>query len=212
MALQTYDDVVAAISRWTGKDMSQDAPDLIRMFEAKVNRRLSDRNMEFAAEIVTDAGKGAYPLPPGFRGMRELTIPATYPRQVLKFLDATAMDTRWNQQYIDLPHNFTIEANMLRLAPVPDGPYTIRMTYYKGITPLQEASDPNGADKWLLLEHPDIYVYGALQHAQVRLQRDQRNPLFASEVERTMQEIHDQAEDSRYNAGPVTAEPEFYTP
>lgn len=210
MALTTYEEVKSAIAAWLSRDdLAARIPDFITMFEARANRILRTNDMEFRAELVTVAGDDRYTLPAGFRGMRSLRIISTDPKQPLKFMSPQSMDSIYGANETRRPAVFAVVANELRLVPTPDMAYTLSMIYHKGITPLADAEAADGSDKWLLNDHPDLYIHGPMKEAQVFIQRDQRSPLFEQEFQMRMDEIKTEARKSRHSAGPLQMTPEF---
>ena len=70
------------------------------------------------------------------------------------------------------PGFYTVDGQVLRLAPT--GTVTIRLT--KSFCPLSASVPYN----WLLREHPDVYLYGALLQAAPFLRDDERIPVWRS--------------------------------
>ncbi len=211
MALTTYNEIQSAIAAWMSRDdLTARIPDFITMMEARTNRMLRTPDMEFRATLETTAGDEFYALPSGFRGMRSMRISSISPKRPLEYMTPQAMNRIRAGSEQGRPSAFTIQSNELRLAPVPDTVYTLEMNYHKGVEPLAVAdSDP---EKWLLLDHPDIYIHGPLMEAQVFIQRDQRVGLFEQTFQQRIEEIKAEAKRTRHSAGPLTARPDFTTP
>ena len=81
-----------------------------------------------------------------------------------------------------------------RFAPVPDDTYTTKMTYWRTITPLSATVTTN----WLLLERPDIYLYGSALAAAPRLRDDERVPLWEGFYNQRMDELDAATERKRF--------------
>ncbi len=211
MALTTYDEIKAAIAAWLSRDdLTARIADFITLFEARANRLLRTPDMEFRATTDTLAGDEFHALPSGFRGMRSLRITSISPKRPLEYMTPQALNRIRASSEQNRPSAFTIQSNELRLAPVPDRAYTLEMNFHKGVEPLATAdSDP---EKWLLLDHPDIYIHGPLMEAQVFIQRDQRVTLFEATFQQRIEEIKAEAKRTRHSAGPLTARPDFTTP
>jgi hypothetical protein len=77
-----------------------------------------------------------------------------------------------------VPQFAAITAGTLRFAPEPDATYTLKMTYWQKITALSASNTTN----WLLTNHPDIYIYGALCESAPYLKDDARLALWKSEL------------------------------
>lgn len=74
------------------------------------------------------------------------------------------------------PHVYSIEDYQFRFLPAPTvgPPLNITILYFEQIPTLANDSDTN----WLLTEHPDAYLWGALMFARTWLQDDGRAQLI----------------------------------
>lgn len=78
-----------------------------------------------------------------------------------------------------VPQYISREGSNFVFGPVPAGTYTIVGTYYAKPTLLRSfASD--AAAHWLVVNAPDLLLYGALLEAEPFLKNDQRVPLWKS--------------------------------
>lgn len=77
-----------------------------------------------------------------------------------------------------VPEFAAITANKLRFAPEADATYSLRMTYWQKITSLSAQNTTN----WLLTNHPDIYLYGALCESAPYLKDDARLAMWKTEL------------------------------
>lgn len=75
-----------------------------------------------------------------------------------------------------------------RFAPEPDQTYTTQMIYWRKVSSLS----PGNPTNWLLTDHPDIYIYGALLHSAPYLKDDPRLQMW--------QTLHDTAAEDLSNA------------
>src|SRR3546814_8042542 len=76
------------------------------------------------------------------------------------------------------------------------------MTYVLTLTPLSEFLSSN----WLLVKHPDLYLYASLVEAEARGWNDERAALLNSRVEGILAEVN-QANLIRRTAGGMRARP-----
>ncbi len=54
--------------------------------------------------------------------------------------------------------------------PIPDASYLVELTYWRRIPPLSDTNTTN----WILSDHPDAYLYGALVQSAPYLMDDSR--------------------------------------
>jgi hypothetical protein len=169
MALSNYTELKAAVADWLDRtDLTARIPDFIRLAEVTINRRLRERGMRFRqiaplanalpatfAEAITlrvRLGAGD-----GFTKLDPLT-----PERAVAF-DGTETGR---------PRFYTVDDGALSVYPTPDAAYERELVHYARLVELSLTNPTN----WLLADHPDAYLYGALMQAAPFL----RDPEFTS--------------------------------
>jgi hypothetical protein len=91
------------------------------------------------------------------------------------------------QRYAAMPRPYfaALLDGKARLAPQPHVPVTSRITYWQGIAPLTNAAPTN----WLLQQHPDVYLYGALVQAAPYLKDDGRLLTWGERLANALAEV-----------------------
>ncbi len=188
MTITSWSTLIDAIcDRMNDSALSSYAPEFVQMAEAMFNRRLYSLDMQGVATIPAAA---ILPVPSDYKGAMVISIDDDPP---LTELSAGDFQQRWNGQTPARPENYSIYGNGIHLGPDPDSTYTVTMSYLRTLVPLTSTVTSN----WLLEAHPDLYLYGALIHAEFRGWNDERLPLLNSAVEGMITEIN--AYDARRN-------------
>lgn len=181
MSIASYSDLVDAIvDRMNDASLSAQAPEFIQLAEASFNRRLSSIDQEGTATIAADA---TIPMPTDYKGAMSLRIDDYAP---LAQLSADDFQAKWTQASAARPENYAIFGGQIHLGPAPDTSYTLTMTYVRTLAPLSDVNTSN----WLLEQHPDLYLYGALVEAELRGWNDERALLINNKVEGIIAEIN----------------------
>lgn len=94
-----------------------------------------------------------------------------------------------------VPAHAAIVAGKARYAPAPDGTYTTQMIYWAKVSNLSASNTSN----WLLADHPDIYVYGALVHSAPYLKDDPRMQTWGALLEKGIAELDTATEDAQFS-------------
>lgn len=197
MTITSYSTLVAAIvDRMNDSALSTFAPEFIQMAEAMFNRRLFNLEAEGTATIGTTAGVESLAFPTDFVQLRSIHL-NTDPRVLLEPMSADNIRHYWAARTTGKPQNYAISSDEIILAPAPDGVYTVTMTYVRTLTALSASATTN----WLLEKHPDIYLYGALIHAEFRGWNDDRLPLLNNAVEGMIAEINNVGNKRRLSSG-----------
>lgn len=171
MNFDTYSGLKAAIATELDRtDMDSVIPGLIRLAEVQTERQLRVRQMLASTTITLDAV--TEPLPADFLEARSFVIQGTPPTPM-------GFVTIENLEGVDAipgkPDAYTVEGESFRFNRTPAGPFTARLTYYRTIPRLSDASPTN----WLLLKAPDVLFYGALANSAPYLKEDARIATWA---------------------------------
>ena len=189
MALDSYAGLKAAVGDWLNRaDLVAVIPDFIAMAEAQLSRRLvmdgPVREMMGRSDAGIDSEFTA--LPGDFLGLRALHLAgARAPLAFTQPEELVRLKTLYPSQ-TGTPSRHAIVGNTLQVWPwVDGGSYAAEMTYWKRIPPLSEAAPAN----WLLLLHPDAYLYGALLQSAPYLKDDARLTVWGQILETVIGDI-----------------------
>lgn len=172
MSITTYAELQTAITGWLHRaDIAAVAPDFITLCEAKVNRVLRINEVENRVSATLDEQYES--MPTDFLEMRKLSI-TTSPSQELTYLTPGIMDVRYPTPNSGRPFHYTVVAGQLKFEVTPDHAYTMEMVYYVRVPALTNSATTN----WLLTNHPDVYLYGALAEGEAYKKSDPRITLW----------------------------------
>jgi hypothetical protein len=93
------------------------------------------------------------------------------------------------------PEYAAIIDGVARYAPTPDQAYATKFVYWRKVDPLTAGNTTN----WLLDDHADIYVYGALMEASPYLMDDNRVPIWEAQLEKRLEALHQATQDSQFS-------------
>lgn len=136
-------------------------------------------------------------LPADFMSMRSVYID-TCPRVPLEYMTPSQMSEKWGCE-IGTPENYTIIGSDISFGPSPDKQYSVVLIYQKELAALSEENPSN----WLLDEHPDIYLFGALAHAEFYGWNDARLPLIKGQMDEWIEQLNMLGNEKRYGGGPI---------
>lgn len=98
---------------------------------------------------------------------------------------------------IGQPVYYAFVDSTIELAPTPDSSYTLQLTYYSKVDALSDSNTSN----FVLANHPDVYLYGALKHASIYLMEDDRVAMFSALFEKALEEIKMEQEKAEFGKG-----------
>jgi hypothetical protein len=185
MALQTYADLQGAVTQWLRRnDLGNNIPDFIALAEANMNRILRTSKQMVVDPFTIDAE--FVDLPADLRMIRYIYLRSGTWR-LLRNITPEQMAKRKSVPVILQmePREYCAASGQLEFWPVPDMTYPARMEYQFQIPPLSPAAPSN----WVLADHPDCYLFGALAAAYAFLKNDERAAAFQSQFVRAMAEM-----------------------
>lgn len=183
--IATYDDLTAAVARWLRRtDLTADIPTFIQLTEAHLNRewKLKDQLAEVSLPITGEFVN----RPIGFRQVRAWRLIGSTGR-FLTYVTPEQMNELKAQPTVaaTIPRNWTIIGAQFEFFPVPDVTYQSLLTLQTAITPLSMSNETN----WILADHPDVYLYGALFHSAPMLKADDRISMWKDLFETPVAEV-----------------------
>jgi len=192
MAINNYATLQTAVANWLDRsDLTDRIPEFIALTESRFNRLLRIRSMEtVSTSISTSSGTREYALPTGYVQMKDFYL-TTDPITPLSYVTPEMMNRIWAGSTKGKPGVYTIIGENVRLGPNPDAVYTTSMLYYKTFDALSDSAVTN----WVILNAPDVYLYGTLLEAEPFLMNDQRLGLWATAFKQSLDDI--QAQDNK---------------
>jgi len=192
MALSNYSELQSSVADFLNRsDLTAVIPDFITLCEADLNRQLRTREMSLRtrAPLSTQYLK----LPDDFIGMRNIEL-VTNPVTPLEYRNLENLDQHRQNDASGKPIYYSIMQNNLEFAPVPDSEYTLEIVYYRKL-PALATFETN----WLLSDHPDVYLYGALSHSAPYLVQDERISVWHGKFNTVIQQIIASDENARFS-------------
>ena len=200
MALSTYDELKTSIANWADRDdLTNFIPDFIALTEARFNRALRLRSMEQKQIAMTVGGQSNYALPVNYLQMREFRL-NNNPTVSLTYVSPEIFEA-WNLGS-GIPKFYTIIANEIRIGPTPAGVYEMEMLFWRKFPNL----GPTVASNWMLLNAPDVYLYGALLELEPFIQNDARIAVWGSGYSKAIENIQLQDDKDRHSGSALTVQ------
>jgi len=195
MAINTYATLKTAVANWLDRsDLDARIPEFIVLGEATFNRVLRLRAMETTVADTTPSGSKEDALPTGYLQMREIHL-TTSPVVSLAYITPEIMYRIRAGSTSGKPNSYTIVGDNILFGPTPDGVYDYSMTYYKSFDALADDTQTN----WLVLNAPDLYLYGTLLQAEPFLMNDQRVQLWERGVRQIVNDLQQQDDKDRHS-------------
>jgi len=195
MAINSFVTLKTAVANWLDRDdLSDRIPEFIAINEAVFNRVLRIRAMETIVTAATVGGTKSYDLPTGYVQMREIHLD-TSPITSLQYLTPEMLYRVWAGSTSGKPNAYSIIGDQIYFGETPDGAYDYVMTYYKTFDGLSDAAPTN----WVILNAPDVYLYGTLLQAEPFLMNDHRIPVWERGLRQAISDLQEQNDKDRHS-------------
>jgi hypothetical protein len=196
MTITNYGTLKTAIADFLNRDdLVSVIPQFVRLAQAQIDRKIRSHRQITRGALTIDAQFEALPA-----NWLE-TIRITMDANPIRVLTQISMDdlTRYRtdtDNSTDAPVYFTHIGTDIELFPTPSTSYMGEITYYAKVPALVSDSDTN----WLLTNHPDVYLYGALVHTAPYLKDDARIAIWAGLMAQAFGEIEDENNSARFGS------------
>jgi hypothetical protein len=196
----TWTALKADIALWLNRDdLTTQIPVFIAYAERHFNRNVFTPDREAALSITADAQSEA--LPADFWGFKSGPYIDGSPDTILTRLTPGDLRATYPAATTGTPAHFAVEGENILFGPTPSSAVAIKGTYYAVIAPLASGTATN----WLLTDHPDLYLAGALHYAWRYCQfKEEANEQLAL-MQAFIEDINKAGRRRSVNSGPLVA-------
>ena len=197
MALTTYTELKASIADFLNRDdLTTVIPDFITLAESQINRDVRHWKMEARSSGQQSAADEYMQIPADWVETIRLHLTGTGTSAVnLISRDAMADKRQKNEDTSGTVMYYTHADGQFQLYPTPSADTDFELLYIQKL----DALSGSNADNWLLLEAPDVYLYGALIHSAPYLVEDERVAMWAQMYSAAVARLNEASESARFS-------------
>ena len=201
MALTNYTGLKASLADFLNRDdLTSVIPDFVALAEAQINRDVRHWRMEARSSGQQDPADEYMQIPADWVETIRLHLTGTGTSVVnLVSRDAMADKRAAQENAAGTPRMYTHANGQFQLFPTPDATTAFELLYYQKIPSLI-----TNTNNWLLLEAPDVYLYGALLHSAPYLAEDARLAVWAQLYSAAVQRLNQTSEDAMFSGSGLT--------
>lgn len=181
-------------------DLTSRIPGWIDLFEAEARRMIEGKDQKMFLQLTvssnsTDLGSGVRNIVSAYH------TGDTWKRVPLEVITPERLEHfRASLGPTGVPRYICVVNNDLLVAPTPDQDYDIEVLVEMELVDLTDTATSN----WLLLLHPDAYLYGTLEHSAPFLRGDERIVLWDGLKKRAMEQIRVARDRAELGANTLT--------
>ena len=197
MALTTYTELKASLADFLNRDdLTTVIPDFITLAESQINRDVRHWKMEARASGQQSGGDEYMQIPADWVESIRLHLTGSGTSAVnLISRDAMADKRQKNEDTSGTVMYYTHADGQFQLYPTPSADTDFELLYIQKL----DALSGSNADNWLLLDSPDVYLYGALLHSAPYLAEDERVAVWAQMYAASVQRLNEASESARFS-------------
>lgn len=197
MAINTFTTLKTAISDFLNRDdLTSAIENFIALSESQINRDIRHWKMETRSSGQQSPGDEYSQVPADWMETIRfhVTDNGTSP---LNLISRAAMSDKRasNEDATGTPTHYTHADSQFQLYPTPSATTNTELLYYAKT----KALSASNADNWLLLEAPDVYLYGALLHSAPYLGEDERIAVWAQMYSAAVQQLNNASDKAKYS-------------
>jgi hypothetical protein len=202
MAINTFTTLKTAVADFLNRDdLTSVIENFIVLAESQTNRDIRHWKMEKRSSGVQSAGDEYSQVPADWMETIRfhVTDNGTSP---LDLISRKAMEDKraGAEDATGIPRYYTHADGQFQLYPTPSATTNTELLYYAKPAALSSSN----ADNWLLLEAPDVYLYGVLLHSAPYLGEDERVAIWAQMYSAAVTQLNKSSEDARYSGSGLT--------
>ena len=195
-----YGSLLTAVALWMNRtDLGGQMDSVLGLVEAKVRRTLRDRTVGPVSFVLIDGAS----LPDDCGELRTMRLADTrFGNIPISISSLTAIAARQQLTFPrpGVPESISIVEKQVYVAPLLDGAYNTKITYYQTVPPLTAINPTN----WLLTQAPDVYLYGMLSEFSAFNVEDARAALWMTAFQTAMMDMERARERREYASTPLT--------
>ena len=197
MALTTYTELKASIADFINRDdLTAVIPDFISLAEAQINRDVRHWKMEARSSGQQSGGDEYMQIPADWVESIRLHLTGSGTSAVnLISRDAMADKRERNDDTSGTVMYYTHADGQFQLYPTPSADTDFELLYIQKL----DALSGSNSDNWLLLEAPDVYLYGSLIHSAPYLVEDERVAIWAQMYSASVARLNEASESARFS-------------
>ena len=202
MAINTFTTLKTAIADFLNRDdLTSSVENFIALAESGINRDIRHWKMEKRSSGQQSAGDEYAQVPADWMETIRfhVTDNGTSP---LNLISRAAMSDKRasNEDATGTPTHYTHADGQFQLYPTPSADTNTELLYYAKT----EALSASNSSNWLLLEAPDVYLYGALVHSAPYLGEDERVTVWAQMYAAAIQQLNRTSDKAKYSGSGLT--------
>jgi hypothetical protein len=186
-----YASLVTAVADYTARaGVVTDAPALIQAWESRFYRQPKNHGRFMERALSAVIASSVIAVPDDYLRLKVAYVNGS-PSSRLERVSLEQLLGRYPRgSGTGIPAWMAREVDSFVFGPEPDSAYTIKGVYYGKPTALRSTAD-DAAEHWLIVNAPDLALFGSLLEAEPYLKNDARIPVWERKYEQALKDYRD---------------------
>ncbi len=201
--ISSYTTLLTAVSDYLARsDISTYTPNFVQNWEERFFRQPRNFGRWMESSLSSAIASSVVALPSGYLGLKYAYVNGS-PSSRLDRLSLNQLLGKYPRGgCTGIPAYISRETTNFIFGPEPDSTYTIKGVYWAKPTLLRSFA-ADAAAHWLIVNAPDLPLYGALLEAQPFLRNDSRIPIWQGMYDRAIEDYRDLFRREDVSGSPV---------
>jgi hypothetical protein len=200
--ITNYSSLQTAVGDWLARDVSGFVPNFIQNWEERFYRQPKNFGRWMEASFAGTIAASVLAVPSDYLGLKYAYVDGSPSSR----LDRVSL----NQLYGSYPRGsctgrprwIARDLENFVFGPAPDSTYSIAGVYYAKPTPIRSFAN-DAAAHWIIVNAPDLALYGALLEAAPFLQNDKRIPTWQAMYGQSLEDYRSLSKGEDVSGSPV---------
>jgi len=199
----TYSGLIQTIQDWMSRDdLAAMAPNYVQNFEERFYRQPKNYGPWMESAYSTAMSSGVSAVPASFLGWKVVTLSTTPARKLRPVSLAQLYDEFPRGGGRSIPSLIARNGSNFEYGPFPSSDFTVSGSYYAKPTALRSAAS-DAVAHYLILNAPDLLLYGSLIEAETHRVRDERVALWQAKYAEALGDYRDLQGSQNLSGGPL---------
>ena len=203
--ITNYTELKTEVANWIHRsDLTNNIPVFIQLAESKIANSIKGRKLETVYTTTFTAGVNSIPLPADYASIKSIVV-LSNPQSVCELIP-----DNWLAQYnangdTGIPQFYSINGDNILFSSIPDGAYSVQITYYADLTQLSSLNATN----WVLTKYPYLYLYGALIEASIYTNDPDQVTFYQAKFTDGINDVINKFGDESFSGSPLRSKSDY---
>lgn len=200
-----YSTLKSEIALWIHRtDLTANIPTFIQLAESKIANLVKGLPLETTITQTLTAGVGTLTLPSDYNEMQSLVV-LSNPTMTLQLIPDYTLSQYNANNVSGVPEFYSIIGNNINFSKIPDGNYSIKITYLAKLTNLSDVNTTN----WVLTKYPYLYLYGALIETSIYTNDPDQVQFYQTKFDSAIGDVITQYSNQKFSGSPLHAKSDY---